>query len=171
MKNVSINGEPVILSPGSKYIIIDALYASCVKEEFEKIDKEIIFDEIRNKVFPYTDTPFVVYEPVEGIFRLEKIMKIAYDQNEFNSNFIFSTDCGVLLFIKESIFIDFVNQFDFGELVDSSIELLNQEYLDAILKNRNQTDLAIIVAPGFDLGVEFDGSGSYVISDSAIRKA
>lgn len=163
IQNISLNREPVELRCGIKYIIIDALYINDVKQELSNLSSDNLINEVRIKVFPFTDTPFVEYTPKMKFFTINQIKKVEYDQIDFSKNNVLSTDSGVLIFINEIIFIDFVTKFDYGELVNSQTDLLNIFYWRSIVNNYNLLDIAIVVSPGVDFGVEFDGSGSYMI--------
>ncbi len=162
-RNISLNKEPIELECGIKYIIIDALYLNDIRQGLSCLNNNNISDEIRSKVFPYTDTPFAEYTPTTDIFTLNQIKKIDYGQLESVDKSILSTDSGVLIFINEKILIDFVSKYDYGEFVNSETELLNLDYWSSIVNNYNMQEIAVIVSPGINSGVEFDGSGSYRI--------
>lgn len=119
MKNFSLNKESIDLICGIKYIIIDALYINDIKQELSNLKSEDIFDEIRSKVFPYTDTPFSEYIPLKDTFTLNQIKKVDYGQIADGDKTVLSTDSGVLIFINEKVFVDFVSKYDYGELVNS----------------------------------------------------
>lgn len=163
MKNISLNKEPIELAVGIKYIVIDALYINEIKLEYQNFISNNIFNEIRNTVFPYTDTPFAEYIAKETAFTVDKIKKVDYDQANPEDKSVFSTDSGVIIFVNEKIFADFISKFDYDELVDSSTELLNIDNWSSISNNFNISDSAIIVSPGINSGVEFDGGGTYKI--------
>jgi len=163
MKNISLNKEPVELAVNIKYIVIDALYINEIKLEIENLTKDNILNEIRNSVFPYTDTPFAEYIPMENVFTVDRIKKVDYDQiNSGNSN-MFSVDSGVIVFINEKIFSNLLLKFDYEELVDSSTELLNVAYWSSTVNDFNLSDTAVIISPGENSSIEFDGSGTYKI--------
>lgn len=163
MKNISFNKEPIQLKCGIKYIIIDAIYLKDIRKEISNLNIDDIFNEIRNKVFPYTDTPFATYIPRKATFTLGQIKKIDYDQIIDGDKSILSTDSGVLVFINEKILKDFVLKFDYDEFVNSEIELINIAYWNFIVDSYNLLDIAFVVSPGINSGVDFDGSGSYKI--------
>lgn len=163
MKNFSSNKESIDLLCGIKYIIIDALYLNDIKQELSNLKNESIFDEIRSKVFPYTDTPFAEYIPLKDTFTLNQIKKVDYDQVVDGDKTVLSVDSGVLIFISEKAFVDFVSKYDYGELVNSEIDLLNIDYWYSIINSYNLFDIAVVVSPGIDSGVDFDGSGLYKI--------
>lgn len=163
MKNISLNKEPIELTASIKYIVIDALYINEIRLEVSNLTNDNIFNEIRSTVFPYTETPFAEYIPMESVFTLDKIKKVDYDQIHSDDSSVFSTDSGVIVFVNEKIFIDFTSKFDYDELVDSSTELLNVGYWISIVNDFNLSDTAVIISPGANSGIEFDGSGTYKI--------
>lgn len=163
MKNISTDKEAIELAISNKYIIIDPLYVNDIKLDVQDLAKDNVFSEIRRVVFPYTDTPFAEYISKKEIFTLEEIEKVHYDMIDNADRSMFSTDSGVILFIKEDCFIDFISKFDYDELTDSSTELLNLDYWRSLSKNFDLSDCAIIVSPGIKSGVEFDGSGTYKV--------
>lgn len=163
MKNISTDKENIALAVNNKYIIIDPLYINDIKLDVEDLAKDNIFNEIRRVIFPYTDTPFAEYIPRKEIFTLEEIEKVHYDMINNADRTMFSTDSGVILFIKEDCFIDFISKFDYDELTDSSKELLNFDYWNYVSSNFDLVDCAIIVSPGINSGVAFDGSGLYKV--------
>lgn len=165
-RNISLSKENIELKCGVKYIVMDALYINDIREVLSNLDTTKIFDEISNKVFPYTANPFAVYIPVESSFSVYQIEKVDDDQIIDGDTSSLDTDCAVLIFINEKIFLDFVPRFDYDELVDSDHELLNMPYWDNIADNYDENDLAIIVSPGIGSGADFDGSGSYRIKDT-----
>ncbi|MEN5231572.1 hypothetical protein [Sphingobacterium faecium] len=76
MKNISLNGEPIELSVTIKYIVIDALYINAISAELAHLQRDDIFDEIRNIVFPYAYNPFAEYIPEEKVFNLDQIKRL-----------------------------------------------------------------------------------------------
>lgn len=131
--------------------------------EIPDLAKDNVFNEIRHVIFPYTDTPFAEYICKKEIFTLEEIEKVRYDMIDNADSTMFSTDSGVILFIKEDCFIEFISKFDYDELTDSETELLNLDYWCSISDKFDVFDCAIIVSPGINSGVAFDGSGLYKV--------
>jgi hypothetical protein len=162
-KNFSLNKEPLYLVCGVKYIVIDALYVNDIRQELSDLNVDEIFNEIRNKVFPYTDTPFVEYIPRKKTFTLNQIKRVNHNQLMSRDKSVLSSDSGVLIFINTLIFIDFVSKCDYDELVNSETELLNIDYWRSITKSYNLHDVAITVSPGINSGIDFDGSGLFKI--------
>jgi hypothetical protein len=163
MKNFSTNKEAINLKSGTKYIVIDALYINDIRQELSNIREKFKIDEIRSKVFPYTNTPFAKYTPLMDTFTLPQIRKVDFARIDDEEKSVLSTDSGVLIFIAENVFSDFVSKFDYYELVNSEIDLLNTDYWRTMVKNYNMTDVALVVAPGIGSGVDFEGSGTYRI--------
>lgn len=161
MNNVSLNGEPIELSVSIKYIVIDALYINAIRAELAHLKRDDIFNEIRNIVFPYTYNPFGEFIPEEKVFRLDQIKNVDFDKIDVDEISVFSTDTGVVILVNKELFIDFASKFDYDELVDSPTDLLNLDYWNSIIDDFNLFDAAIIVSPGINTGVDFDGSGIY----------
>lgn len=161
MKNISLNGEPVELTVSSKYIVIDALYINDIRSELGHLNKEDIFDEIRKIVFPYTYNPFAEFVPEGKVFRIDQIKNVDFNKIDVGDIGVFTTDSGVVIFVNKKLFLDFVLKFNYDELVDSPVDLLNLDYWNSIIDDFNLCDVAIIVSPGINTGVDFQGSGIY----------
>ncbi|MGN7787294.1 hypothetical protein ACTJIJ_22360 [Niabella sp. 22666] len=164
IQNISLDKEPIKLKNGLKYIVIDALYINDVKQMLSTLNGNNIISEMRSKVFPYTDTAFAEYTPVKDSFTLNQIKKVDYDQIESSDTSILSSDSGALIFINEKIFLDFISEYNYNELVNTEIDLINTRYWSSLVSSFNLFDVAVIVSPGINSGVEFDGSGSYRIT-------
>lgn len=160
MKNLSNNNEPLELSIGKQYYIIDALYLTEIKSEFLKAN--ILPKDIRNEVFTYTDTPFALYKPDESIFYVNQIIKVDYDEVVLTDFSFFSTDTGLIVFISEDILVEFLKYFNYEDLVDSENELINEKYWKQIVSNFKLTDIGLVLADS-DSQNDFDGSGTYKI--------
>lgn len=158
MKNLSNNNEPLELSIGKQYYIIDALYLNEIKSEFLKAN--ILPKDIRNEVFPYTDTPYALYKPNESFFYLNQIIKVEYDEVVLNDFSFFSTDTGLIVFILEDILVEFLKDFNYEDLVNSENELINKKYWKQIVSKFKLTDIGLVLA---DSENNFDGSGTYKI--------
>lgn len=159
MKNISINNDPLELNVGKQYYIIDALYLTEIKSEF--IKAKILPEDIRNEVFPYTDTPFALFRPNERNFYIDQITKVNYEDVILEDCSFFSTDSGLIVFVAEDIFAEFLNDFNYEDLVDSGIELINETYWKKIVSKFKLADAALVLA---DSEKDFDGSGTYRIT-------
>lgn len=161
MKILSVNNESLELSIDKQYYVIDALYISEIKNEFLKANT--LPKDIRNEVFPYTDTPFAVYKPDSTIFYINQIIKVDYDDVVLEDLSFFSTDTGLIVFISESILIEFLKDFDYEDLVDSKNELINERYWKQIVSKFKLVDIGLVLADS-DSENGFDGSGTYKIT-------
>ncbi|MDL2141630.1 hypothetical protein QQY79_03785 [Flavobacterium tructae] len=162
MKNISNNSEPLELSIDKQYYIIDALYLNEIKSEFLRVS--ILPEDIRNKIFPYTDTPFALYKPDENTFYTNQIIKVDYDEVVLEEDLsFFSTDTGLIVFISEDILIEFLENFNYEDLVDSENELINEKYWKEIVSKFKFTDIGLVIANS-DSENDFDGSGTYKIT-------
>lgn len=162
MLNLSLNKEPLVLKKQNHYFIVDALYLNEIKNKLAEIDVANLSNEIREKVFPYTDTPFAEYKANENIFNIEKIRKVDYREVVIRDK-SFSTDTGLIAFIERKLLIDFIVLYKYDELVDSINEVINTHYFKKITANFLLTDIGFILSPGINSGVDFDGSGTYQI--------
>lgn len=158
MKSLPNNNEPLELSINKQYYVIDALYLTEIKSEFLKAN--ILLKDIRNEVFPYTDTPFALYKPNESTFYINQIIKVDYDEVILEDFSFFSTDTGLIVFITEDILVEFLKDFNYEDLVDSENELIDEKYWKQLVRKFDTTDVGLILA---DVNSEndFDGSGTY----------
>ena len=76
MMNISLNKEPIKVNRNVEYIVIDALYIDDIKEKLLELRKDNIISEIKEKIFPYTDTPFAEYIPKNNEVNLNQIKKV-----------------------------------------------------------------------------------------------
>ncbi|WP_316822893.1 hypothetical protein [Pedobacter gandavensis] len=125
MENISLNNEPLRLRTGTTYIIIDALYLNDIKECIQNIDTSSgIIASIKSISFPYMDTPFAMYLAKESLFDVSKIKKVHYSDIDVRDPSFFSTDTALMVFINETLLLQFVDAFDYNELVDSADALI-----------------------------------------------
>jgi len=160
MKNISKNNEPLELSIGKQYYIIDALYITDIKNEFLKANT--LPKDIRNEVFPFTDTPFALYKANNTSFSINQIKKVDYDEVIFEDFSFFSTDTGLIVFLREDLLVDFLKEFNYDDLVNSDDELINEKYWEELVSNFESTDFGLVLA-NMDSNNDFDGSGTYKI--------
>lgn len=159
MKNISTNNEPLELKLGKSYYVIDALYLDAVKIGLSKNGNSI--ENIKEDVFPYNDTPFTKYKAASQIFDVKNIKVVINDEiNCIQSSF--STDTGLIIFINEDIFLEFLENYSFDKLVNSDEKLINQIYWEELTSKYNLTDVGLILA-SINSGSEFEGSGTYQI--------
>lgn len=161
MKNISSNNEPLELEISKQYYIIDALYLTEIKNEYLKTN--ILPKDIRNELFPYTDTPFALYRPDESTFYISQIIKVDYDEVILGDFSFFSTDTGLIVFIAEDILLEFLKDFNYEDLVNLDNELINEKYWAEVSSNFKLTDIGLILAD-IDSENDFDGSGTYKIT-------
>lgn len=160
--NISINKEPIKVKNNIEYIVIDALYVDDIREKLSELEKDDIIKEIKNKVFPYTDTPFAQYIPKNNAVGIEQIKRTnnILSEDRIIPN-IFSVDTGLLIFINRNKIINFVSKFSYNELINSKTEVLNTDYWKIITSDYSYEDIAVILSPGIDSGIDFQGSGTY----------
>ncbi|KFF12584.1 hypothetical protein [Flavobacterium hydatis] len=162
MKNISTKNEPLELDINKSYYIIDALYLNDIKDEFLNKNSLPKDNDIRNNVFPYTDTPFAKYKANKKTFFVSQIKKVDYDEVVLGDTSFFSTDTGLIILLLENILIEFIKNYNYEDLVDSKDELINENYWKGLTLKFNPTDIGLILS---DMNSEndFDGSGTYRI--------
>lgn len=160
MKNLSTRNEPLELSLGKQYYIIDALYLNDIKSEFLKAN--VLPKDIRNEFFPYTDTPFALYKASKSIFSINQIKKVDYDDIILEDLSFFSTDTGLIVFLREDLLVDFLKEFNYDDLVNSDDELISEKYWKELISNFESTDFGLVLAD-MDSENDFDGSGTYKV--------
>lgn len=163
MNNISTNGEPIRIEAGVRYIIIDAMYLNDIKEKELDINSVDYWQNAKDDLFPYTDSPFAVTVFTTDTLHINQIKK--NDNEEFAEDpSLFSTDTGLILILKDEILHSFIKIYDYEKLVDCMVaDFLNAAYLQTLAGNFNLTDFAIVMAPGIDTGFDLDGSGIYSI--------
>lgn len=161
MINISTNSEQLELNKGKMYIVIDALYLNEIKVKLhEAFDS---WKQVRQKVFPYTDTPFAEYVPLDSIFTLPQIIKLNYQDVVQKDLSVFSTDTGLILFVSKDVFWDVIKEYSYDDLVNSELELLNFQYWTELTSRYNYRDIALLTS--FEESkYDFDGSGTYKIT-------
>lgn len=162
MRNISIQGIDISLNFGKCYYVIDALYLNSIKFEVDNLDKRIFDKEIEEKIFPYAYAPFAKIT-AKSIFQVRGIKKVKYEEINPKEKNYFSSDTGLILFIMNEIFIEFLENYDYNILTESITEIINFSYWDNIVSKFERNDLGLILAPGIDSEYEFDGSGIYKI--------
>jgi hypothetical protein len=163
MTNLSFRGDDILLKSGHTYFIIDALYLSRIKTEFNSIPNNEYEQYIRNNIFPYSETPFSKFSLPKSKDKLTRILirNIEKVVGEAVGATVFSTDTGIITIIEATIFLDFANAFDYDEMVDDNFNGVNEGLWSSIETKFGQFNCAIISSPGISSGLEFDGSGSY----------
>ncbi|UGU18132.1 hypothetical protein LS482_09655 [Sinomicrobium kalidii] len=163
MNNISTKGENISLKINEIYFVIDALYLDEIKEKIDKLQIDNLEQDIKEIVFPYTDTPFGKFITFENLFEIIRIKKASYDEyRDFNENY-FSTDTGLLVIIRKSILIEFAREFNYDDLLDTNMDDINLTYWHEVTRSFEKQDIALILAPGIESDFEFKGSGFYKI--------
>lgn len=165
MNNISLNKEPLELHAGKHYLVFDVIYLQDVQEYISETKQHSFSTSILKRPFPYTQTPFAKFIPNKNIFHVEQIQKIEYNEIEIIDQ-CFSTDIAIIVFILESKFWDFLDKYSYDKLLDANFDLINIQYWNELYSLFELNDIALIVAPGLDSGCDFEGSGTYIISDS-----
>ena len=159
MKNISINNEPLELNLGKSYYVVDALYLDAIKIGLSNNGNSL--ENIKDDIFPYNDVPFTKFKAVSRVFDVKNIRVVINDGNN-RIQFRFSTDTGLIIFINEDIFFEFIENYSFNKLVNPDEELINQIYWEELTSKYNLTDVGLILA-SIDPENEFQGSGTYQI--------
>ncbi|MFW6249237.1 MAG: hypothetical protein ACOC4J_05645 [Bacteroidota bacterium] len=164
MKNISTNGENIKLQTGKIYYVIDALYLHQIGEELQEIAEDDDLDKIlKEKVFPYTDTPFAKITAEKETFNINFIESVDCNDIDIDDMSCFSTDSGLLIVVKEEYLLKLIGSFNYDKLVDSFQDDINIQNWEEITSNFKELDMALILAPGINTEFEFTGSGTYKI--------
>lgn len=161
--NISLNGKDVFLFPKKYYYVIDALYLNNIKTDFHTLVKNRIEQEIKEKIFPYTDAPFAKVLISNSTFRIDNIKKAKYEELSSEKKNYFVSDTGLILLIEESYLALLLENYNYDDLVDSPTEDINMIYWRKITSKIPEGDIGLILAPGVDSGYEFEGGGVYKI--------
>lgn len=161
--NISINGESILLDSANCYYIIDALYLNSIREELTAIKPESIEEEIREKVFPHSDAPFAIADFIQSSSKLEVIdvHRIRKVSDEQLSSRCFATDTGLIIFCNKSIFLDFLQIFNYYDLVNAMNGPINTSYWQTLVSRFEDYSCGLVLSPGINKGFDFDGSGLY----------
>lgn len=166
MKNISfLNENNVKLKIGQSYVIIDAVYLMRIKESISNIDFLRVNDYIRKNVFPYTDIPFAEYIADVPLFSLNDIEEIDDSEIDVNGNSYLCTDTGLLIFVNENILLKFIELFDYSELVNSLIDVINIEYWDKLTNQFDETDLGLMLSQSEEEGILCGGGVYRIMND------
>jgi hypothetical protein len=170
--NISTNGNEITLLPNEPYYIIDALYLAKIGKQIHALDTNSLEKEIRGKIFPYLDTPFTKIKAPK-IFRISHIVSVDDGDGDEDDDMppelikdCFSTDTGLLVIVHEKCFFTIAHGFDYGQLVDSNISPINIAYWNKITSGFSPQEIALVLAPGIDSGFDFEGSGTYRITET-----
>ncbi len=165
MANISLKGEDILLEEGKTYFVIDALYVNNIKENLHILDRYNVEKEIREKVFPYTETPFMsIFIPRRSDEQVKlSVSKIKRSKDGDDISLSFSSDTGLIVFIEISRLIDFSYIFDYDTLVDSNTAPINVHYWEQIEYKFGSNNCGLMLSPGINKGFDFDGSGLYKI--------
>ncbi|AFD06142.1 hypothetical protein [Solitalea canadensis] len=161
MENISENGSSLILDAQKSYYVIDALYLSNINEQISSLNLLDLDNEIRMKVFPFTDSPYMKFKPLRNVLSVIEIRQNNETIKEKKE--CFDVDSGMIMLIDDKIFIEIVTKFNFGDLVDSQTSLINMVFWKGLTKQFELNQIGIILSPGVDSGYEFVGSGEYKI--------
>lgn len=165
MPNISLHGEDIQLQSGKPYFIVDALYLDQIKNELsDNVNLSNLEDEIREKIFPYTETPFAVFtlEALGGT-DISKIEVSNIKRTEDVDSLSFSTDTGLIVILQKSILLEFLKSFNYNELVEGLNDPVNISYWLELEKKFGEHSCGLILSPGIKSGFDFDGSGQYKI--------
>ena len=165
MANISLKGEDILLRSGKSYFIIDALYLNDVKNGLTDVDTYDLENDIRRRIFPYTETPFAIIaldKIGDGLQAIE-IDKIKKAGDEDVNPRCFSTDTGLIIILEKSIFLEFLTHFDYDKLVEGLSEPINLSYWTELEQQFAAYNCGLILSPGIKSGFDFDGSGLYKI--------
>jgi len=161
MANISFHNENIVLYKHKRYWVIDASYLNSIKEEISSLDFAHLEDEIRSKIFPYTDYPYAKFTPDKEIFEIKKIKKIDNSNIGIQNDAAFSIDSSIIIMVENSIFLDLIPKYDYYQLTDSFDEI-NISYWNNLIEQFGEYSLGLILATGNN---DFDGGGIYIIEN------
>ncbi len=141
----------------NSYIVIDPLYIMDIKE-YISVNGFLEIEENKDKVFPYpcTEYPYSILEN-KDIFKIENVKKIIDINLIINKSFVFATDTGVILIIRQDLFLEFVKEFDYDSFVSDSINVFDFEYWEYFSKKYKSG----FILSNYKSNFEFDGSGLF----------
>jgi hypothetical protein len=139
---------------------MDALYIDDVKEMIDTLNFDRLHEDIKEKVFPYCPSPFARFMNLNRVFSIKSI-KHASRKDGQGSYFV--TDTGLLVFVAESIFADFIRHNDYNQFVDAVASPFNTAYWDKVRLNYPPGSIALVLSPGAYSGYDLAGSGQYKI--------
>ena len=146
MTNISyLNNDTIVLNKKKSYVFIDAVYVTTIKHKLEFTDS---LDNIRNHIFPYTDTPFAEYDPTEDDFNIHTRLVQLDDDDDIlpDNNSFFSTDTGMIIAIEKSQLLQFVELFDYEDLVESAYDIINLDYWNKVAAKFESEDLGLLLS-------------------------
>jgi len=164
MNNNALNSDQEIkINLGETYFVIDPLYVSDIKVKLSNSDCPNLDADIR-KVFPYTKIPFSKYYAREAVVRINQVKKLDYSEKFGGNPSVFCIDSGSFILINESIFWEFIKDFDYDDLYNGS-EIIDFSYWKDLSLKYGEGNIGLIIAPGINSGFEFDGDGTYTIDE------
>lgn len=164
---ISDNGSKLHLQPFGRYLVMDAMYFAACKAHIEIIVFADFLDEIRKKVFVYTDIPCSYCQlGDDGIFCIEWIKDASDDDVKLAKDQCFCSDCGMLIFVAADLVEEVLSRLDFDRLTESLVLGINFEYWNSFVATFADKSVALVFAPGMDSGFDFQGSGQYCLEPS-----
>lgn len=161
--NISLHGEPVKLKRHNTYYLIDAGYLQEIGRNIGEVSVDNMDDDIKRKIFPYTDFPYAKLYVENEAFAVDSIEATDEDNFDGPAQLCFATDAALVLLIAENIFFELSKTFDYYKLIESEDDLINYDYWSAFISLYELYDVALIQAPGVNSGYDFEGSGFYRI--------
>jgi hypothetical protein len=142
-RNISLDGEDVLLKESVPYLVIDALYLDSIAFERHNLGLSELESELRAKVFPYNDFPFAIIQPVSKEFKMENIVRTNAVQEEIVSR-TFSSDTGLIMLVGRHCLLRLVDAFSYAALVESNTALINFDYWDSLVRDFDYDDCALV---------------------------
>jgi hypothetical protein len=164
MNYISVNGESINLNIDKYYIVMDLLYFKDINKEMGNLDLSNLYEEARSKVFQYAYAPFarIFNKMPEFSIKSIKESRDVIKENRYNPLF-FTTDTGVLIFVAEEHFIDFVSICNYDEIIDAVIPPYKKDFWNTITSRYPAGDIALVTAPEISLGFDLRAGGGYKI--------
>ncbi|SFE33916.1 hypothetical protein SAMN05518672_105328 [Chitinophaga sp. CF118] len=160
--NISVNGGQIKLNIDKVYFVIDVLYCTKIKKNINVLDASNFGKDIKVKLFPDLDTPYAKFLNRNNLFSIEFIQYLDEDIDSSDAALCFATDTGLIVFVEESIFIDFISNSDYDQFVDAATSS-KIDYWAMLEAKYTPGDIALVLAAGEDSGYEFSSGGVYKI--------
>jgi hypothetical protein len=163
-RNISLLGESIFLNSNESYYVIDGLYVNEIKSQIDKEQINKLTDsEIKERIFPYSNFPFAVFNTKIEEFKVQWIKKIDSTKYVRYSDDVFASDTGLLLVVKRDYFKEIIFNFDYYELVNSDKDEIDFATWEKLVQSYEIGDSALIISPGKNSGFDFSGSGEYTV--------
>lgn len=167
----------IYLNNAEDAVVVDPLYLTEIRTLNERIPDSLsglhLVQFIEQKAFPWSGGHTIGYVELSSAsfdLDLSEIKSVRPEQEENTINkcerIIFATDSGLFIVVASDKLLSLSNHLDFDLLTSDTG--LDETYLSQIQVISN-IPFAVISTPGIASGLDFNGSGTYEITKTAIR--